>query len=103
MPHRHGERPDGFAERIFGDLRRAAMAAELSSVDDSADHQRQADKDRLTRTAANIERRQAAVLRQPMDGGPHYPFAKSPPSYLQRTRRREGSYRGGAGRRCKGR
>ncbi|MGW3959261.1 hypothetical protein ACWED2_05530 [Amycolatopsis sp. NPDC005003] len=45
---------DYFAERVFGDLPRAALA----------------DGDRLKRTVANIERRQAAVLRQAM-GDPH--------------------------------
>jgi site-specific DNA recombinase len=66
-----------FAERIFGEDRRAALAAELSSVDDTADRQRQADEDHLKRTVANIERRQAAVLRQAMDGDPDDPFTKA--------------------------
>lgn len=65
-----------FAERIFGEDRRLTLAAELGKADDGAERQRRADEDRLKRTLANIERRQAAVLRQAMDGDPDDPFTK---------------------------
>jgi len=63
-----------YAERVFGPRRRELLAAELAGLDDHAGRQRAADRQRLTRALADIERRQANLLRQAQDGDPGDPF-----------------------------
>ena len=60
-----------YAERVFGPQRRELLAADL---DDHATGQRAADRDRLTRALADLERRQANILRQAQDADPNDPF-----------------------------
>jgi hypothetical protein len=64
-----------YAERVFGPRRRELLAAELAGLDDHAGRQGAADRQRLTRALADIERRQANLPRQAQDGDPGDPFA----------------------------
>ncbi|MFD8494847.1 recombinase family protein [Amycolatopsis sp. NPDC059657] len=66
-----------FADRVFGPERRELLAADLNQVDDRATLARQAERERLQRLLAELERKQAGVLRQAQDGDPGDPFTKA--------------------------
>ena len=57
-----------FADRVFGPERRALLEADLAAVDDREAVQQRAEAERAERALADIERRQAAILRQAQDG-----------------------------------
>jgi site-specific DNA recombinase len=63
-----------YAERVFGRQRRELMADALAGLDDHTARQRETDRDRLTRALADLERRQANILRQAQDADPSDPF-----------------------------
>lgn len=61
--------------RVFGPHRRDLLAADLATVDDRETRQREAERDRLQRTLADLARRQNNVMRQAQDCDPDDPFA----------------------------
>lgn len=66
-----------FADRVFGENRRAILDADLSTVDDRAERERQAERERLQRVLADVVRRQNSVMRQAQDGDPDDPFTRA--------------------------
>jgi site-specific DNA recombinase len=65
-----------YADRVFGPHRRDLLAADLATVDDRETRQREAERDRLQRTLADLARRQNNVMRQAQDCDPDDPFAQ---------------------------
>lgn len=65
-----------FADRVLGPHRREILAADLGTVDDRAQQQRGAERERLQRIVADLTRRQESVLRQAQDGDSDDPFTK---------------------------
>lgn len=65
-----------FAERVFGPQRRELLLADLNTVDDTAQRERDARRQRLRRRLADTARKQENVLRQAEDADPHDPFTQ---------------------------
>jgi site-specific DNA recombinase len=63
-----------FAERVFGPHRQELFLADLEAVDDTAERERDDQRQRLQRKLADITRKQDNVLRQAEDADPHDPF-----------------------------
>ncbi|MQA02173.1 MAG: recombinase [Streptosporangiales bacterium] len=63
-----------YADRVFGPDRQALLAADLAQVDDNAAEAREAERDRLRRALADVDRRQATILRQAADADADDPF-----------------------------
>ncbi|MFE5501321.1 recombinase family protein [Amycolatopsis japonica] len=66
-----------FADRVFGQDRRAILAADLSGVDDRATQDRQNERERLRRQLDDIAQRQKSLLTQAQQGDPNDPFTKA--------------------------
>ncbi|GAB3733921.1 hypothetical protein GCM10027598_58960 [Amycolatopsis oliviviridis] len=66
-----------FADRVFGQDRRAILAADLSGVDDRAAQDRQNERERLQRQLDDIAQRQKSLLAQAQQGEPDDPFTKA--------------------------
>jgi len=65
-----------YGDRVFGPHRRDLLAADLATVDDRETRQREAERERLQRTLADLARRQDNVMRQAQDSEPGDPFAQ---------------------------
>ncbi|MFF4502998.1 recombinase family protein [Streptomyces sp. NPDC001401] len=65
-----------FADRVFGPQRRELFAADLASQDDRAARQREDERERLRHTLADVQRRQANILRQVEESDPGDSFAR---------------------------
>jgi hypothetical protein len=65
-----------FAERIFGPQRRELFLADLDQVDDTAQRERQAQRQRLQHKLADTACKQDNVLRQAEDADPTDPFTQ---------------------------
>lgn len=65
-----------YADRVFGPHRRDLLAADLATVDDRETGQREAERERLQRTLADLAHRQHNVMRQAQDCEPDDPFAQ---------------------------
>lgn len=63
-----------YEERLFGPHRRELFAASLATTDDRETRQREAERERLQRTLADLSRRQDNVMRQAQDCAPDDPF-----------------------------
>jgi len=65
-----------YTARVFGPHRRELFAADLARVDDRETRQREADRERLQRTLADLARRQNNIMRQAQDADPDDPFSQ---------------------------
>ena len=65
-----------YGDRVFGPHRRDLLQADLATVDDRESKQRDAERDKLQRTLADLARRQDNVMRQAQDSDPGDPFAQ---------------------------
>lgn len=65
-----------FAERVFGAERRELFMADLDEVDETAQREREAQRQRLQRKLADTVRKQDNVLRQAEDADPTDPFTQ---------------------------
>lgn len=65
-----------YADRVFGPHRRDLLKADLATVDDRETRLREAERERLQRTLADLTRRQHNVMRQAQDCDPDDPFAQ---------------------------
>ncbi|MFG2941762.1 recombinase family protein [Streptomyces sp. NPDC048282] len=65
-----------FGDRVFGPQRRELFFADLSSRDDREARQREQERERLQRSLADVQRRQANILRQVEESDPGDPFAR---------------------------
>ncbi|WP_340687819.1 recombinase family protein [Amycolatopsis coloradensis] len=63
-----------FADRVFGPDRRAILEADLERVDDHVATEREAERDRIRRKLAEIDKQQASILKQAQQGDPDDPF-----------------------------
>jgi hypothetical protein len=63
-----------YEERVFGPHRRELLAADLATVNDRETREREAERERLQRTLADLARRQDNVMRQAQDCAPDDPF-----------------------------
>ncbi|MGH3519593.1 MAG: recombinase family protein [Haloechinothrix sp.] len=68
---------DFYADRVFGQSRQEILNADLANMDDSANRARNAQRERLQRTVADLARRQDSVIRQAQEGDPDDPFTKA--------------------------
>jgi hypothetical protein len=65
-----------YTDRVFGRHRRELLAAEVASTDNRETRQRDAQREQLQRTLADLARRQNNVMRQAQDSDPDDPFTK---------------------------
>ncbi|MCE7001664.1 recombinase family protein [Kibdelosporangium philippinense] len=65
-----------YADRVFAPDRRDLLAADLATVEDHETRRRDADRDRLQRTLADLARRQNNLMRQAQDCEPDDPFGQ---------------------------
>lgn len=65
-----------YIDRVFGAHRRELFAAGLASTDDRETREREAERERLQRTLADLSRRQDNVMRQAQDCSPDDPFGQ---------------------------
>ena len=65
-----------YTDRVFGPDRRDLLQADLATVDNRETRQREAERDRLQRTLADLARRQDNVMRQAQDADPNDPFTR---------------------------
>jgi site-specific DNA recombinase len=63
-----------YADRVVGPQRRDLLAADLATVENRETRLRDADRDRLHRTLADLTRRQNNLIRQAQDCEPDDPF-----------------------------
>jgi hypothetical protein len=63
-----------YADRVFGPHRRELLAAQVAGTDDRETRQREAEREGLQRTLADLARRQDNIMRQAQDGDPDDPF-----------------------------
>jgi len=65
-----------YVDRVFGPHRRELFAAGLASADDRETRQREAERERLQRTLADLSRRQDNLMRQAQDCAPDDAFGQ---------------------------
>ena len=65
-----------YADRLFGPERRAILEAQLACADDTADREREAERERRTKLLGTITRQQESILRQAREGDPDDPFTR---------------------------
>ncbi|WP_242582113.1 recombinase family protein [Amycolatopsis sp. 195334CR] len=66
-----------FADRVFGEQRRAILAADLAGADDTAHREHEAKRARLERALAEVDRQQQSLLVQARQGDPADPFTQA--------------------------
>ncbi|MBP2182233.1 recombinase family protein [Amycolatopsis magusensis] len=66
-----------FTDRVFGEQRRAVLAADLAGADDTAHREREAKRVRLERAVAEVDRQQRSLLGQARQGDPSDPFTQA--------------------------
>ncbi|QFU91641.1 hypothetical protein [Amycolatopsis sp. YIM 10] len=66
-----------FTDRVFGEQRRAILAADPAGADDTAHREREAKRARLERAVAEVDRQQQSLLGQARQGDPADPFTQA--------------------------